>query len=393
MTREDFIYHNVTKNMRILEFAPYFRPMYPKAAGYHTEIVDVHTREELIQKGKDDPNVSDISQIEEVDYVCGANYAEHIGEEGCYDLVAASHLIEHTTDIIAYLRDCSKLLKPDGTVRQIIPDKRYDFDCFREVTSIRTVIDTHLGRGDAEVHSVGTVADHILHVCRCKKEWGGTRPGTYIPNSVYLLDGEALTFSSSYREEQIEELERLTGTFDEKRYIGCHSWVMTPKSFELMIYELNLLGYIDLVIDKIYTNRRSIEFWVDLKKGRIEKDDPKRRLELCIDRKREELEACEDWIEAERLREVVERERPDVYIFGTGGGISRAAACLDALGYGYEAHVVSDGRRTEEECNGHPVLELSELPEDKDFVILLGVEKYRDEVEPVLKAKGYRVFL
>ena len=40
--------------------------------------------------------------------------------------------------------------------------------------------------------------------------------------------------------------EIMSGYSKEKEYRNCHSWVFTPASFQILIYKLNLLGYIDL---------------------------------------------------------------------------------------------------------------------------------------------------
>ena len=113
-SREEFFYSNVTKDTKILEFAPYFNPIFPKREGYKVDIIDAFNKEQLIEKAKRDPMITDYSKIDDVDYVCTHNYAEYIGKSKFYDLIVASHMIEHTTDIIDYLKNCSSLLKDGG---------------------------------------------------------------------------------------------------------------------------------------------------------------------------------------------------------------------------------------------------------------------------------------
>ena len=58
-----------------------------------------------------------------------------------YDWIVASHLVEHTPDLIGFLNDCDSLLKENGVLSLAIPDQRYCFDYFRPLTGIGHVID------------------------------------------------------------------------------------------------------------------------------------------------------------------------------------------------------------------------------------------------------------
>jgi uncharacterized coiled-coil protein SlyX len=55
-------------------------------------------------------------------------------------------------------------------------------------------------------------------------------------------------------------------------YYDFHAHVFTKGSFELLIYDLNCLGFINLYIEKIF-DVTGPEFTVSLKKGRIIPDD------------------------------------------------------------------------------------------------------------------------
>ena len=390
MNRKDFAYKNIQKEWNILEFAPYFNPLYPKKEGYNTEIVDVISRNELIAKAQKDPMIEDWSKIEDVDYIATSDYTKTIGKLKYYDLIAASHVIEHTTDIIAFLNDCSNLLKDDGIVRLFIPDKRYDFDCFRECATTRTAIDTHYGREKKSVHSPGTVIEALFRGC-----WTDEK-STYIQNSAYEYLSDDMYLLNSNTLGKYKRIKRILDNFDEGRYLDVHSWVVTPKSFEIMIYELNVLGLIDLYIDSISTMSRAVEFFVDLKKGRIEFDDPDRRLSLYIDRKKEMLEEHEDALAILEINKLLSESeiKPQIYIYGTGGGVNRVLKILKVLGTEYRAHIVSDGMRQEMTCNGHPVLELSEFEGAGNFIVLMGIEKeeYRSEILPTLKKRKFKVY-
>ena len=59
-------------------------------------------------------------------------------------------------------RECSKMLKPSGILRLAIPDKRYEFDYFRDVTGMAEVINNSYQ--PSELQAMGMVADYYADV-------------------------------------------------------------------------------------------------------------------------------------------------------------------------------------------------------------------------------------
>ncbi len=107
-----------------LEIGPGFNPLVPKSQGYRVETLDHATREDLAAKYANAPGV-DVSRIEVVDHVStGASVFDAVGKPAHYDYIVASHVIEHTTDMLGFLKDCQRVLKPDGVLALAVPDKR-----------------------------------------------------------------------------------------------------------------------------------------------------------------------------------------------------------------------------------------------------------------------------
>lgn len=49
----------------------------------------------------------EVSRIEVVDHVStGASVFDAVGKTARYDYIVASHVIEHTTDMLGFLKDC-----------------------------------------------------------------------------------------------------------------------------------------------------------------------------------------------------------------------------------------------------------------------------------------------
>jgi Domain of unknown function (DUF4214)/Methyltransferase domain len=124
-TRNEILLAPVPRTGHIIEIGPSFRPIAPKGEGWNTRSLDHTTREGLIAKYRGHPGV-DVNRIEEVDFVwAGGSLIDAVPASlhGTFDAFVASHVIEHTPDLIAFLDAAGALLKPDGVVVLAIPDK------------------------------------------------------------------------------------------------------------------------------------------------------------------------------------------------------------------------------------------------------------------------------
>lgn len=365
--RKKFIHKGVNKNSNILEIGPYFSPLYPKSEGYNTEIVDYLDEVNLRKKCSKAENSN---RIEKVDYICSRHYADIIQKYKFYDIIAASHVIEHLVDMIEFFNDCSQLLKENGKIKLIIPDKRYEFDYFKEETSIRNVIDQHIYRKDSINHSMGTAVESMLYNVHIQKL------NTYIPNSA-LVYKEDMKFSWHRSEVDIvTKVSEVIDNYNEKEYTNRHSWLFTPKSFEILIYQLNILGYIDFMLEEIIIVKNSIEFYVILKKGK-EIFDGNYLTNLYIAHRKEYIESWSNYYE---LMQMIDNEKK-LYIFGAGKGADKVIRFLEILNVPYIGHIVSDGYKKTSFYNTHPIYELKEIRDVKDICVLIGVStEFRNEV-------------
>ena len=295
MERNEQVMKNLNLSGCGLEIGPSYNPVLPKKNGYDVKVLDYTTREGLIDHYRDDPNVKDLlDNIEEVDYVWnGERYPELTGE-GRFDYVIGCHIIEHQTDLIHFLEDCSRILKDDGILSLAVPDSRYEFDFFREPSSIRTVLDTHmLG---LKVHSPGTLIEYSFSDVTLAGN--GTHIPAYFPGS-----GVKTIVPKKYGLREWDE-------WDPEKYTDTHSWVFTPASFRLLIYELRVMGFTDLAISSLTVpGQPSLEFYVQLRKKPGEQGSRKvnevylRKLQIA--RKREEYERLKCFDTSARLRHLV----------------------------------------------------------------------------------------
>lgn len=259
MNRREKLFHHIDQNGYGLEIGPSFNPLAPKKDGYKVHILDHMDREQLIAKytGHHVP----LENIEEVDFVWnGEDYSELTGKSKYYDWIIASHLIEHTPDLIGFLNNCDSILKDDGVISLVIPDKRYCFDHYRPITGISQVIDGHFQKN--KIHTPGTVAEYYLDRTTKNGEiaWYSNAPGTY--EFAYSLD---------------EAVQALDLALKENTYVDLHSWCFVPHSFRLILHDLYQLGLIHLrEVDFFPTE--GCEFFVTL--SRSGKGINKTRLEM-----------------------------------------------------------------------------------------------------------------
>ena len=230
--RQRFVRRYAPKPGPGLEIGPSFNPLAPKAAGFAVDILD-HADAATLRAKYRDAGVR-LEHIEEVDYVWrGEPLSQTIGRRGCYDWIIASHVIEHTPDLLGFLLECQALLRDNGRLILVLPDKRYCFDHFRSLTSTGEALDAHhlaLVRP-----SPGRVFDHYANAVakggRRVLAWHRGAPGTL--QFVHDLAGAG-------------EAWRQAKAGDD--YLDVHNWRFTPASFRLLIDDLHELGLLELGI-------------------------------------------------------------------------------------------------------------------------------------------------
>lgn len=229
MDRTSKVFEFANRNGRGLEIGPSHSPVAPKSQGFDCVTIDHAGRETLVEKYRGLGVAEDmLSRIEDVDYIwSGERLTELVTEQ--FDYVIASHVLEHTVDLVAFLQDCEEILKPKGCVSLILPDKRYCFDYFRPLTSVGRVIDASCTQ-DTRFHTPGTAADGAAYMCTMESVGVSWWPGADAP---IHLESETLSRSDA----SIQE------SFAQREYVDLHNWVFTPSSFELLIRDLNELEF------------------------------------------------------------------------------------------------------------------------------------------------------
>jgi SAM-dependent methyltransferase len=254
MTRAKRLLHGATRSQRILELGPGYNPIAPKSAGWDTHVVDHASREELQRKYADAP--VDSAAFEEVDTVWTEGLlhaAVPLHLLGSFDILVASHGVEHIPDFAGFLVSAERLLRPDGIVSLALPDPRFCFDYYKPHSITGDVLEAF--REKRTRHTLRSQWNHKAYATRMDgiEAWGQhavTKAGFLGP----FDDAAALL--------------HLPADSDSAAYTDCHAWQFTPAGFSLIVLELGQLGIADWRIDHLH-GPEGCEFMVVLRRGAV----------------------------------------------------------------------------------------------------------------------------
>jgi SAM-dependent methyltransferase len=251
-SRSEIVWPMVDVSGRGLELGPLDRPIMAKRDGFDVQVVDYLDAESLRAKyGTDEHPGHDPSAIEEVDFVSrGESLSELIGDEGVYDWVVAGHVIEHIPDLVTFLQDVERILRPDGRLALVVPDKRFTLDYYGEVSTTGQVLDAHAERRTRP--TAGQAFDHFARAA--------TLSGGIAWSAASVGDPELLHPDESAR---LAYQRSLAGDdFDGE----LHCWRFTPASFRLIVDDL---ADLELTALGVVAEHETVgcEFFVALARG------------------------------------------------------------------------------------------------------------------------------
>lgn len=236
-----------------LEFGPLNAPLVRRDEG-DIRYVDVLPTEEL-RKATSEFGSYKRDDFVEIDYVWSrGNFREAIGSDIEFDYALASHVIEHTPNMIAWLGDMLSVLKLGGFACLAVPDKRYTFDILRQPTPPSIVIDNFLRK--EKMPRAQHIFDHYSQVVVIKGEQvAAAWAKTLDPNTLarYHTDEEAFRLA-----------QHAEATAD---YVEGHMYVFTPKSMLRILETTISLGLLRANIHRFWdTAQGSFEFIFILRK-------------------------------------------------------------------------------------------------------------------------------
>ena len=255
--RLDLILKHIDKSNTGIEIGPSYRPICPKRDGWRVHTVDHATRDELRDKYKELSETEPLlyANIEEVDFIWkGGSLADLLKSNGVdkVDFIVASHMIEHTPCLLSFLHWLEELVAKNGVVSLAIPDKRREYDFLKPLSTTADVLDVY--RHKMSRHSIRTACLAYFYECR------------YLMSPIWHKPIHVHDISFARPFEEARKLLDEYNSSETSPYTDFHAWAFTPSSFELMLMELNYLGYTKLAVLDIF-DTLNYEFFVTLKPG------------------------------------------------------------------------------------------------------------------------------
>ena len=205
-----------------LEIGASINPTFPKSENYPVKILDHAPREEL--RLKYGSELAD--RIEEVDYIWTGEPYQDLVQGEKFAWILAAHVLEHVPDLIGFINDCASILKENGVLALVVPDKRFCFDYFRPQAALSAVIEANASQ--SKHPGIGSYVEyHAYFAEKCGKPvW---EPGcTREPGFTAKLDPSILK------------------DYEKGKYNDVHVWAFTPASCRLVLEDLNRLELIKL---------------------------------------------------------------------------------------------------------------------------------------------------
>jgi SAM-dependent methyltransferase len=249
INRKDKIFDKLDKQGLGLEIGPSHNPIAPKKDGFNVRILDHANSIEL--KKKYTGHGVNLENIEEVDYVwSGENFEDLVGGAEIFDWIIASHVIEHVPDLISFLNQCDRILKKNGKLSLVIPNKFFCFDHFSSLTMTGEILDAHIQKRTRP--TPGQIFNHLANASSRFGQLAWADDGQGKPDALIhkISDAKEYFFRALNSEE----------------YLDTHCWRFTPKTFNLILSDLNYLKLINLRPIQNF-DTEGCEFFVTLQKN------------------------------------------------------------------------------------------------------------------------------
>ena len=227
---------------------PWLNPENP-----NVRFMDHATREGIIQKYRHDSQVNhSLHRVPHIHYVWRPRltFMELMGTAR-FQLVYASHVIEHVPNLVGWLESVAGVLEPTGVLRLVVPDKRYCFDFRRRTSSLAEVVEAHIE--DRTQPSLRATYEHAMLVGGPAGEWNDPRLhwADRSPNAADFTTNP----TQHARGMQRIEMQR-------DRYTDVHCWQFTPASLVAIVNFLSVVHLLSLkVVRLVPTQRDSQEFF------------------------------------------------------------------------------------------------------------------------------------
>ncbi len=195
-----------------------------------------------------DPAVN-VDEIVDVGAIWGSNTLLEALSGRKVDYVINSHVVEHVPDFVTWLAEIREVLRPGGTLRMIVPDKRFTFDILRNETRLHDVLDAWIRKARAPLPRAMLENRCLFREFDFRKAWEEdfnplTLPATY--DAKFAIAGAR-------------------DILENNKYIDSHCWVFTPKSIATLFAQLAEADLLNFRLSQFFdTPHMNFEFTVHM---------------------------------------------------------------------------------------------------------------------------------
>lgn len=241
----DLILEGLDRSMVGVEIGPFYHPVAPKRDGWNVLTVDFENTDYLIDLAKNhsqDYIRSRAHCIEPVDIVWSGENLDQVclarRPEG-FDFIVLSHVLEHFPNPISFFGQAQKLLKSNGVLSFAFPDMRVCFDLYKNPTFTPALVQAF--HEERKIHSPENLLGAHLYAVHNDGKGSWTRNDL---RKIKLCEPihHPIAKYDAYRQSILKNTQK---------YIDLHAWVATPASFQLVMVELNVLGFSNFYVDTI----------------------------------------------------------------------------------------------------------------------------------------------
>ncbi len=222
---------------RILEIGPLNRPLLKREDYENYFFADIRDTEEIKalysgNKYLEDTGIEvDTESIVDIDFVIKGSYEETFKNVEKFDYVIASHVLEHIPDLLNFFLEVKKILKKNGKLIIIYPDKRFCFDYFRSETKFADVYNVYI---NGTRYSASQVLDFYTNVLRENN-----------PSKYWKVD-EFIDFNKKINpNKNLLIFKKVLAGKNEK---DVHFWPFSDAGFIKFLYDCSLYGVFPISI-------------------------------------------------------------------------------------------------------------------------------------------------
>lgn len=170
---------NYIKNSqsRILELGPLNRCLLDRSKFKNYFFGDIRSTEEIKELYKGNEYLEktglkvDIDSVINIDFVIKSTYKETFKNIEKFDYVIVSHVLEHIPNLLFFFKDIQNVLKPDGELIILYPDRRFCFDALRTDTYFSDVYDVYINEGKNTARRVLDFFTNVLSENNPRNFW------------------------------------------------------------------------------------------------------------------------------------------------------------------------------------------------------------------------------